>query len=366
MTETTPSLAERERSQKLVVLTLTALLVGFAVWCALLFWRAHSLRQQLEVKMASIEEASRLHGELDGLRLDATDSASDRQYDFMLESAERLIRQSDDDELQVAVQSLAGALEHLHQSLTGQSSADEVWEAAVTARSAVSTVEGRIQNQITRFHDRLGNLWTGVYLLIGASLVLAGSNLGLLRLAHRRRLELEQAHLEALRRATQDPLTGVWNRDAIRRLLHREIARAERHHAPLGVILADIDDFQQINVMHGQDQGDFILEQLAERLGAFVRPYDTLGRFGGDAFMLVLPSCDETATGNVASRLREAVNERDVEHALGRARVSISLAYATVEDPEEVDADHLIHRLQDRVEAIQSEAPGNAARLDVA
>ncbi len=363
MTEHASNLEERDRSQKLGVLALTTLLAAFAIWCALLFWRVHSLRAELEFRMASIEEVHRLHGELDQLRADGTEVGNDRDHAFRIETTERLIQRGDDPELLVAVQSLSGALEQLHQRLKLGNMPDAIWEATVTARSSVAAVESRIQGQITDLHSRLGNHWTAVYMLIAASLLLAGSNLGLLRLAHRRRRKLEQAHLEALKQATQDPLTKVWNRDAIFKLLRREIARAERHQSPLGVILADIDDFQQVNVMVGQDQGDFILEQLAERLGTFVRPYDTMGRFGGDAFLIVLPVCDETATGNVADRLQEAVNEHDVNHALGRMRVTISLAYANVGDPEEADADLLIHRLQERVSALQAETPGGVAKL---
>ncbi len=363
MTEPALNLEERERSQRVVVLALTTILAAFAIWCVLLFWRAHTLRSDLESQLASIEDARRLHGELDRLRSDGAESDRGRNHEFMLETTDRLLQQREDPELLVAVQSLSGALQQLHERLTRDSTPDEVWEAAVTARSAVAAVEGRIQGQITDRHNSLGSLWAGVYALIAASLLLAGSNLGLLRLAHRRRRDLELAHREALKQATQDPLTKVWNRDAILRLLRREIARAERQKSPLGVILVDIDDFQQTNVMLGQDQGDFILEQLAERLGTFVRPYDTMGRFGGDAFLIVLPVCDDTATGNVADRLREAVNEHDVKHALGRVRITISLAYANVEDPEEADADLLIHRLQQRVSALQAETPGNVARL---
>lgn len=131
----------------------------------------------------------------------------------------------------------------------------------------------------------------------------------------------------------------------------------------LGVILVDIDGFQQVNVLLGHDQGDFILEQLAGRLGSFVRPYDTMGRFGGDSFLIVLPMCDETATGNVAERLREAVNDREMEHALGRIHVTVSLAWGTVVAPEDADADLLIHRLQDRIDGLQEEGPGRIAQL---
>ena len=131
----------------------------------------------------------------------------------------------------------------------------------------------------------------------------------------------------------------------------------QRLAAPLGVILADVDGFKQVNVRLGQDQGDFILEQLARRLTSLVRPYDTLGRFDGDSFLVVLPICDEIATANVAGRLLAAVNGRDMDHALGKIRITISLAHL-IADPEEADADLLIYRLQQLIARQREPATG--------
>ncbi len=348
---------------------LIGLLIAFSVWCVVLLWRSHELRRDLDQHLGWIEDLRRLRGDLDRPRAgpgpgDPSRTGGPQAYPDLSADAAGALERRAAPELQVAVQSLRGALDRLHAGLDSGTSADDaVWEAAAAARSAVDTLEGQVQNQVSLLHARLGGHWNQLYALIVASLLLAGSNLALLHLAHRRRLRLEQAHTEALRQATQDPLTRVWNREAILRLLRRELTRAARLETPLGVILADVDEFQQINVLLGQDQGDFILEQLAERLAKFVRPYDTMGRFGGDAFLVVLPVCDEIATGNVADRLREAVNERDMEHALGRIRVTVSLASATVHSGEGADADLLMHRLQECITGLQAQGPGRLAKL---
>ncbi len=344
----------RAWTQRAMFTALTGLLIAFSVWCVFLLWRSHQLRADLGHHLGWIEDLRSLRGDLD------TPSSGD---DLIFQPAERMLQQRDAPELQVAAQSLSQTLERLRGGLAEGGSEDVIWESTAAARSAATALEDRVQNQVTLLHDRLDNHWTALYVLIVASLLLAGSNLGLLHLAHQRRLRLEEAHNRALQQSTQDSLTRIWNRDAILQLLRRELARSERVETPLGVILADIDGFQQINVLLGQDQGDFILEQLAERLGKFVRPYDTMGRFGGDSFLVVLPVCDEIATGNVAERLREAVNDHDVDHALGRIRVTISLAYATVENGAGSDADLLIHRLQERIEGLQAREPGRLAKL---
>ncbi len=364
---------ERDRRHKLLFATLTGLLVAFSMWCVVLLWRSYELRHDLDHHLGWIEELRRLRGDLDrsAAGADAADgdtAGADLAYNPPGGGA---LDPSHGPQLVVADQSLREALERLRQSLGSEgvapegrqrnTAADAVWEAASAARGAIITLEDRLQSQISALHGRLDDHWTALYALIVASLVLAGSNLGLLLLAHRRRRRLELAHAKALREATQDPLTRVWNRDAILQLLRRELARAERLQTPLGVILADVDGFQQVNVLLGEDQGDFILEQLAERLGKFVRPYDTMGRFGGDSFLVVLPVCDEIATGNVADRLRDAVNEQDMEHALGRIRVTVSLAFATIDDGS--DADLLMHRLEESIEGLQAQGPGLLAKL---
>ncbi len=364
---------ERGRPQKLLFAALTGLLIAFSVWCVILLWRSHELRRDLDHHLGWIEELRRLRGDLDRPRTaGGADAAAVRAGDLVYKPpGGRTLDPHGVPELLIADQGLHDALDRLRQALESEqavpegrrrsSAADAVWEAAAAARSAVATLEDRLQSQVSAVHGRLDGHWTALYALIIASLILAGSNLGLLHLAHQRRQRLELAHTEALRQSTQDPLTRVWNRDAILQLLRRELARAERLATPLGVILADVDGFQQVNVLLGEDQGDYILEQLAERLGKFVRPYDTMGRFGGDSFLVVLPVCDEIATGNVADRLREAINERDMEHALGRIRVTVSLAFATVDDAP--DADLLMHRLQECIEGLQAQGPGRLAKL---
>lgn len=353
---------ENKRAYSTGFFVMTALLIAFAAWCAVLFLRAHSLRRDLSSQLAAVDEVRRLRGELDTLRSIPTGELPSVRRTIDRQLPSRLLSQRRDPELRIAIQSLNRTLDALD-SFLNAGDTDEIWQATVAAQSALAALEGRIQAQVSELHRRLGDLWTGLNLLIVASLLLAASNLVLLRLAHRRRLSLEQAHSQALLRASQDPLTKLWNREAILRLLRRELARAERLDSPLGVILADIDDFQKVNALLGQDQGNFILEQMAQNLASFVRPYDTMGRFGGDSFLIVLPVCDEIATGNVADRLREAINDHAMEHDHGRINVTISLAYAAVENLAETEADLLIHRLQESIES-QSNA-GQVVKYDL-
>jgi diguanylate cyclase (GGDEF)-like protein len=134
---------------------------------------------------------------------------------------------------------------------------------------------------------------------------------------------------EALRvQATQDTLTGAMNRGAIFELLKRELAQSARTGAPIGVIMADLDHFKQINDTHGHPAGDAVLREAATRLKAVLRGYDALGRYGGEEFMLVLPSCNAEHAAEVAERARRAVADTPVITAGTIVPISASFGVA--------------------------------------
>lgn len=104
--------------------------------------------------------------------------------------------------------------------------------------------------------------------------------------------------------ATQDSLTGVWNKRAVSELLERELHRSQRIKLPVGVAMIDLDHFKLINDSHGHMAGDAVLEAVGGRLTAALRQYDLVGRFGGEEFLVVMPGCGENDAFNCCERLR--------------------------------------------------------------
>ncbi|MEO8372767.1 MAG: diguanylate cyclase [Candidatus Solibacter sp.] len=113
---------------------------------------------------------------------------------------------------------------------------------------------------------------------------------------------------EALRQqATHDGLTGLFNRTTILEKLDDELARSQRSGEPVGLLMVDIDRFKLINDTRGHLVGDAVLREVAQRLRTTARRYDSVGRYGGEEFLVVLPGCDMDAASAQAERMRASV-----------------------------------------------------------
>ena len=132
-------------------------------------------------------------------------------------------------------------------------------------------------------------------------------------------------HDQLREQALHDPLTGLLNRGAIEARLQQEIDRATRTGQPLGVLLADLDYFKQINDRHGHPAGDAVLCESARRMGAALRAYDAVGRYGGEEFLFVVPGCDWPGIVTLAHRLCQAVATTPVNTPVGPLDASASV-----------------------------------------
>ncbi|MGE4497576.1 MAG: PAS domain-containing protein [Deferribacterales bacterium] len=108
-----------------------------------------------------------------------------------------------------------------------------------------------------------------------------------------------------------DPLTGLYNRLRLDSVFRKEIERCERYGCSLSVILIDVDGFKSINDSFGHQTGDIILREVAEVLGGSIRKTDTIGRWGGEEFLIICPETDLDGAVRLAEKLRSAVESRE-------------------------------------------------------
>ncbi|MEW6264047.1 MAG: sensor domain-containing diguanylate cyclase [Thermodesulfobacteriota bacterium] len=127
------------------------------------------------------------------------------------------------------------------------------------------------------------------------------------------------------RLATIDALTGAHNRGAFERAYAREVEMCKRYGTPLSLIMVDVDDFKSINDLHGHPAGDDVLKNLVEMLGDCVRKVDAVFRYGGDEFVILLPSTTRDQALEVKRRVQQRV---DYQNSLNPAipwRVSVGV-----------------------------------------
>jgi len=169
---------------------------------------------------------------------------------------------------------------------------------------------------------------------------LAGTVNDMLTAIQKAKFELLQAQ-ESLRfHAEHDSLTGVLNRRAIRDVLRRELARCRRENQSLGVMLADVDHFKRINDRYGHGAGDAALLTVVQRISSTLRPYDLIGRYGGEEFLVIAPNCDLGLTQRLAERIREAVNSEGVE--LGNDNVPLTVSVGITLGTADSDPEFLV------------------------
>ncbi|MEP7297787.1 MAG: GGDEF domain-containing protein [Burkholderiales bacterium] len=139
-----------------------------------------------------------------------------------------------------------------------------------------------------------------------------------------------QAMIDALcELSSRDPLTGLSNRRQFELALASEIDRVARAGEPALVLMIDIDHFKHVNDTHGHPAGDLVLKAVAQVLHDCIRPMDTLARFGGEEFAMILPNCPPAFGHAVAERMRKKVEARTVPIAPGQqVSVTVSLGGA--------------------------------------
>lgn len=130
--------------------------------------------------------------------------------------------------------------------------------------------------------------------------------------------------------AATDDLTGLWNRRHFMNQAEHEIAQALRHDRPLCIIQLDIDHFKKINDTHGHAAGDRVLKFLASSLKKQLRSTDTIGRIGGEEFVILFPDTDLQTANAVAEKIRKFFESNRVNHDGKLLSITISMGITSL------------------------------------
>jgi diguanylate cyclase (GGDEF)-like protein len=174
-------------------------------------------------------------------------------------------------------------------------------------------------------------------------------------LASQAAVALDNARLHDIvqRQAITDDLTGLVNRRRFIEALDAEIERARTFGSALAIVLADLDNFKQVNDEFGHHGGDVVLRAFADLIRSHVRDVDVSGRIGGEEFALLLPETDAAGAVRVAERMRSSLNEVAIPLTDGAAiHVASSFGVAQLASDQSGDdllraADAALYRAKD-------------------
>jgi diguanylate cyclase (GGDEF)-like protein len=139
-----------------------------------------------------------------------------------------------------------------------------------------------------------------------------------------------------------DAKTGLYNHEYFTRRLEDELARIRRHGGGAGLLMLDVDHFKHFNDRYGHMTGDDALYALAGLLKDLTRSEDTVSRFGGEEFSLLVMECDAAKIMDIAERIRAAVEALAVPSAEGPLHITISIGARVISAPLPGDAKQLI------------------------
>jgi diguanylate cyclase (GGDEF)-like protein len=160
-----------------------------------------------------------------------------------------------------------------------------------------------------------------------------------------RTLELRQRcrALELAKPETdRDPLTGIWNRAALLELLRGHFARSTRDGISLAVILCDMDNFDSLDNNFGHPASSEVIQQAVRRMAAAIRPYDLIGRYSHEEFLIVAPDCTMSNGFGLAERLRTLIADEPFDLGDKEIRASASFGVATTAETGALDEDGLL------------------------
>ena len=167
-------------------------------------------------------------------------------------------------------------------------------------------------------------------------------------------IRLEKRILEL---ANRDHLTGLLNRRAFMEGMNKEIDRARREQGSLSFLIIDIDHFKRINDEYGHQVGDLALQRFSELLSTSLRPYDCVGRYGGEEFVVCIPGAESSEAYTIAERIRSNIEKMAIDLPDGKGTLGISASFGVATLRKEIgdEENGIIRRADDALYRAKSE-----------
>ena len=228
----------------------------------------------------------------------------------------------------------------------------DVVETYVPVTNAAGEIIGcaEIYMDVTHYRKRLASILGSSMTVIGLILVGVFGTLFLVMRHGTKRLHEYERKLHDM--ATTDVLTGTANRRFLLNRADEEFSRVQRERRcanrpeSAGYILVDIDHFKRVNDIHGHQVGDTVLREVANRFSHCIRRYDTVGRYGGEEFLVVAGNSSFTEVKEIAERLWHEVRDRPFEVGNLSLDVTVSIGFSCVEESD-VSIGDVIKRADD-------------------
>jgi diguanylate cyclase (GGDEF)-like protein len=142
--------------------------------------------------------------------------------------------------------------------------------------------------------------------------------------------------------ALRDGLTRAFNKRYLLDRLDSEFRFAHRHHAPLAIVMIDLDHFKEVNDRHGHLVGDHVLSEVAARLRDSIRNEDVFARYGGEEFAIICRATTQIHAGVFAERLRRAIEALVITSEGRRVPMTVSIGVAGYDEVDAADAGELL------------------------
>lgn len=137
--------------------------------------------------------------------------------------------------------------------------------------------------------------------------------------------------------AIHDPLTGCLNRRGILERLNEELERSQRTGEQFCVAMCDLDYFKKVNDTYGHQTGDDVLKGVVQIIRSQLRPYDQIGRLGGEEFLIIIPNITVSYAYNTLARLNKTVQDTEIFTCTGKIKITISIGGIMINEKTSID-----------------------------